>query len=59
MRGSLTQSGLTQADFARLLGTSATRLSTYLSGKTIPSAALYVRAPRLGNALACSRQIGL
>ena len=59
LRGTLKQSGLTQADFARHLGTSATRLSTYLSGSTIPSAAIYLRALRLGAAFALVRQQGL
>ena len=59
LRGSLKQSGLTQAAFARHLGTSATRLSTYLSGSTIPSAVIYVRALRLGAALERVRQQGL
>jgi len=59
LRGSLNQSGLTQSDFARHLGTSATRLSTYLSGSTIPSAAIYLRALRLGAAFEHVRQQGL
>ncbi|MBK9695991.1 MAG: helix-turn-helix transcriptional regulator [Propionibacteriaceae bacterium] len=50
MRRGLQQSGLTQAAFAVRLGTSPTRLSTYLSGKTVPSAAIYLRALRLGAA---------
>jgi len=37
-------SGLTAAEFAAQLGTSASRFSTYLSGKVVPSAALMVRA---------------
>ena len=37
-------SGFTAAEFAARLGTSPSRLSTYLSGKVIPSAALLVRA---------------
>lgn len=37
-------SGLPAAEFARRLGTSASRMSTYLSGKVVPSAALLVRA---------------
>lgn len=40
-------SGLTRADFARRLGTSRSRLSTYLNGKVVPSAALMVRARRI------------
>lgn len=37
------QSGLSRQDFARRIGTSGSRLSTYLSGKVVPSAALMVR----------------
>lgn len=37
-------SGLTAAEFAARLGTSASRLSTYLAGKVVPSAALMIRA---------------
>jgi transcriptional regulator with XRE-family HTH domain len=39
-------SGLTNREFARLVGTSASRLSTYLSGKVTPSAAMLVRIER-------------
>lgn len=38
------RSGLTQGEFARRLGTSRTRLNSYLNGKVTPSAALLVRA---------------
>ncbi|MGI9164586.1 MAG: helix-turn-helix domain-containing protein [Mycobacterium sp.] len=38
------ESGYTAAEFAGRLGTSPSRLSTYLSGKVVPSAALLVRA---------------
>ena len=41
------RSGLNQQQFARRIGTSASRLSTYLSGKVSPSAALVVRARRV------------
>ncbi|CAN5855846.1 hypothetical protein BH23ACT10_BH23ACT10_25140 [soil metagenome] len=37
------RSGLSRADFARRIGTSASRLSTYLTGTVTPSAALLVR----------------
>ncbi|MGH9127595.1 MAG: helix-turn-helix domain-containing protein [Acidimicrobiales bacterium] len=40
-------SGLTQAEFARRIGTSASRLSTYVSAKVVPSAALLVRMRRV------------
>jgi DNA-binding transcriptional regulator YiaG len=36
-------SGLTRAEFASRIGTSASRLSTYATGKVTPSAALLVR----------------
>jgi DNA-binding transcriptional regulator YiaG len=37
------RSGLSRADFASRIGTSASRLSTYTSGKVTPSAALMLR----------------
>lgn len=40
----VSESGSTAAEFAARLGTSPSRLSTYLSGKVVPSAALLVRA---------------
>lgn len=36
------RSGLTQAEFAARIGTSRTRLSTYLRGTVMPSAALLI-----------------
>ena len=42
-------SGLTKAEFAQRLGTSASRLSTYLSGTVTPSAAVLVRADRVAS----------
>jgi DNA-binding transcriptional regulator YiaG len=36
-------SGLSRAEFASRIGTSASRLSTYVTGKVTPSAALLVR----------------
>ena len=41
-------SGLSQGQFARRIGTSASRLSTYRSGAVVPSATLLVRIERLG-----------
>jgi len=38
------ESGLTAAEFATRIGTSGSRLSTYLSGKVTPSATLLLRA---------------
>lgn len=39
-------SGLSRAEFASRIGTSASRLSTYATGKVTPSAALLVRMRR-------------
>lgn len=44
------RSGLRKADFARRIGTSASRLSTYLSGTVTPSAALMVRMRKVSAA---------
>lgn len=41
------KSGLTRAEFASRIGTSASRLSTYATGKVTPSAALLVRMRNL------------
>lgn len=41
------ESGLTLTDFATRVGTSASRLSTYRSGRVVPSAALMVRMKRV------------
>lgn len=46
VRDAVARSGLTQAAFAERVGTSASRLSTYLSGKVTPSAAMLVRIER-------------
>jgi predicted XRE-type DNA-binding protein len=43
----LSDSGLSQQGFADRIGTSRPRLSTYLSGKVLPSAALMVRMRRV------------
>lgn len=40
------RAGVSQAQFAATIGTSASRLSTYLSGKVTPSAALLIRIER-------------
>ena len=45
--------------FARALGTSAPRLSTYLTGDTRPSAQFLLRARRLGRALGAAVARGL
>jgi predicted XRE-type DNA-binding protein len=46
VRNLVRTSGLSQQDFAARLGTSWSRLSTYMSGKVVPSAALIVRMRR-------------
>jgi predicted XRE-type DNA-binding protein len=46
VRRLIRKSRLSQAEFASLIGTSASRLSTYATGKVTPSAALLVRMRR-------------
>jgi len=41
------RSGLSKHDFAERIGTSRSRLSTYMSGKVVPSATLMVRMRRV------------
>jgi DNA-binding transcriptional regulator YiaG len=41
------ESGLSQQDFADRIGTSRSRLSTYIAGKVVPSASLMVRMRRV------------
>ncbi|MGC8473064.1 MAG: helix-turn-helix domain-containing protein [Candidatus Dormibacteria bacterium] len=48
------QSGLTRDEFARRVGTSRPRLSTYISGKVVPSAALMVRMRRVADRAAAA-----
>lgn len=45
-------SGLTVGGFAELCGTSRSRMSTYLSGRVVPSAAMLVRMERVALAQA-------
>ncbi len=47
VRRALRRSGLTAAELAELVGTSASRLSTYRTGRVTPSAALLHRIERL------------
>ncbi len=49
LRSLVAESGLSRADFARRLGTSRSRLSTYLSGTVVPAATLMVRARRISS----------
>ena len=46
VRAAADRSGSTVTDFAARMGTSRSRMSTYLSGKVTPSAALLVRMER-------------
>ncbi|MCC6339001.1 MAG: helix-turn-helix transcriptional regulator [Acidimicrobiia bacterium] len=46
VRAAIARSGLTMARFAELVGTSASRMSTYASGRVTPSAAMLVRIER-------------
>ena len=45
IREAIGHSGLSRAEFAAQIGTSASRLSTYVSGKVTPSATLMLRIP--------------
>ena len=49
VRRAVDRSGLSNREFAQLIGTSASRLSTYLNGKVTPSAALLVRIERVAD----------
>jgi DNA-binding transcriptional regulator YiaG len=48
VRQAVQRSGLTAAEFATRLGTSASRLSTYSTGKVVPSAVMMERIRRVG-----------
>jgi transcriptional regulator with XRE-family HTH domain len=52
----LAESGLSQAAFATALGTSASRFSTYRSGRTKPTAQFFLRAGRIAHALQAARE---
>jgi hypothetical protein len=47
VRELVARSGLSRHDFADRMGTSRPRLSTYMTGKVVPSAALMVRMRRV------------
>jgi ribosome-binding protein aMBF1 (putative translation factor) len=49
IRVAIGRSGLSQAEFAAEVGTSASRLSTYASGKVTPSATLMLRIRRVAD----------
>jgi DNA-binding transcriptional regulator YiaG len=46
VREAIARSGLTSTEFATRIGTSRSRLSTYATGRVVPSAALMVRIRR-------------
>lgn len=50
IRAAVERAGVTKAQFAASIGTSASRLSTYLSGSVTPSAALLMRIERTADA---------
>lgn len=58
LRDALAAAQVTQNVFARLLGTSRTRLSAYLRGRTMPSAAFHQRALRTAAGLASAHSHG-
>lgn len=56
LNDALIESGLSQAAFATALGTSASRFSTYRSGRTKPTAQFFLRARRIAHALHAARE---
>lgn len=54
IRRALAESGLSRAEFASRVGTSPSRLSTYVNGKVTPSATMLVRIRRVGGNVAAS-----
>ena len=48
VRDAIARSGLTSAQFANEVGTSASRLSTYATGSVTPSASMLIRIERAG-----------
>jgi len=55
----LASSGLSLRQFARALGTSPSRFSSYRSGKVAPTAAFLFRAQRIADALRTARREGI
>ncbi|WP_220139016.1 XRE family transcriptional regulator [Nocardia sp. GTS18] len=49
VRRAVADSGLTSAEFAASVGTSGSRLSTYMSGKVVPSSTMMVRIRRVAD----------
>jgi DNA-binding transcriptional regulator YiaG len=56
IRAAIERSGLSQADFASRIGTSAPRLSTYAAGKVTPSATLMLRIRQVAERQSRSEQ---
>ena len=54
-----TASGLSKGGFAHALGTSASRYSTYRTGKVAPTAAFLMRAQRIADSLALASSHGI
>lgn len=55
IRVALERAGVPAGELARLIGTSPSRFSTYVSGRVTPSAALLVRIEAVADALARDR----
>ncbi|GAA3661869.1 hypothetical protein GCM10022237_22140 [Nocardioides ginsengisoli] len=51
IRRAIAESGVSQREFARLIGTSQSRLSTYASGTVVPSATMLVRISQIAASL--------
>lgn len=51
VRDMVDRSGLAAGEFASCVGTSASRLSTYMSGKVCPSAAMMLRMERVSSTI--------
>jgi len=56
IRKAVEESGLLQREFAQLVGTSASRLSTYMNGGVTPSAAMLLRIRRVARQLEAARR---
>lgn len=58
LRALIESSGLTAGEFAHRLGTSPSRLSTYVSGKVVPSATLLIRGETVASTAREQRRSG-
>lgn len=59
VRAAIARSGLTADAFARLVGTSPSRLSTYANGRVVPAATLLVRIESAADRLGGLRRSGM